>query len=471
MDTTTLRNRTLEDIDRETVLHPFTVLKDFAEVKLGDPRIVETGHGCRIRDRKGNELIDGFAGLYCVNIGYGRREVADAIYEQAKKLAFYQSYAAHSTEGLIRLSDRLVSTAPGRPSKVFYGLSGSDANETQVKLVWFYNNVLGRSRKKKIISRDRGYHGASILSGSLTGMSFYHTAFDLPVSGIRHTRVPHHWRAAEPGESEEAFSQRCARELEELIIQEDPDTVAAFIAEPVLGTGGIVPPPRGYFAAIQPILQRYDILLIADEVITGFGRTGRMFGSELYGIEPDLVTLAKGLTSAYVPLSAAVIGQRVWEVLAQASDKLGPFAHGYTYSGHPLGAAAANAVLDIVDAEDLPGNAERVGQHFQSRLRDVFAEHPLVGEVRGVGLMAAVEFVASREPRRFFDPGLKIGGKVAAACVEEGLIARAMPHGDILGFSPPLSVTRDDVEEIVTRAARATRRVLDDVVRERVRVA
>ena len=198
---TTLRNRTLEDIDRETVLHPFTVLKDFSEGRLGDPRIVEEGQGCRIRDRKGHELIDGFAGLYCVNIGYGRREVAEAIYEQAKQLAFYQSYAAHSTEALIRLSERLVAMAPGRPARVFYGLSGSDANETQVKLVWYYNNVLGRPRKKKIIARDRGYHGASILSGSLTGMSFYHTAFDLPVSGIRHTRVPHHWRAMEPGKA------------------------------------------------------------------------------------------------------------------------------------------------------------------------------------------------------------------------------------------------------------------------------
>lgn len=469
MDATILRNRTLEDMDRETVLHPFTLLKDFAEGKLGDPRIVETGQGCRIRDRKGNDLIDGFAGLYCVNIGYGRPEVAEAIYEQAKKLAFYHTYAAHSTEALIRLSDRLVTMAPGRPSRVFYGLSGSDANETQVKLVWYYNNVLGRPRKKKIIARDRGYHGASILSGSLTGMSFYHTAFDLPVSGILHTRVPHHWRVAEPGESEEKFSERCAQELEELILAEDPDTVAGFIAEPVLGTGGIIPPPKGYFAAVQPVLKRYDILLIADEVITGFGRTGRMFGSDLYGVEPDLVTLAKGLTSAYVPFSASVVGESVWEVLAQASDTLGAFSHGYTYSGHPLGAAAANAVLDIVEAENLPENAERVGAYFQKRLAEAFAEHPLVGEVRGVGLMAAVEFVASREPRRFFDPGLKVGAKVAAACLEEGLIARAMPHGDILGFSPPLIVTTEDIDQIVSRAGRACRRVLDGLVRDGVR--
>jgi L-2,4-diaminobutyrate transaminase len=467
MDPRSRANRTLEDKDRDTIIHPFTLLKPFAEGRIGDPRIVETGKGCRIRDHKVTELIDAFAGLYCVNIGYGRREVADAIYEQAKKLAYYHTYAAHSNEGLIRLSDRLVAMAPGQAAKVFYGLSGSDANETQVKLVWYYNNILGRPRKKKIIARERAYHGASILSGSLTGMSFYHTAFDLPVSGVLHTRVPHYWRAAAPGESEEEFSARCARELQELIVAEGPDTVAAFIAEPVLGTGGIVPPPRGYFAAIAAVLQRYDVLLIADEVITAFGRTGRMFGSETYGIVPDLITLAKGLTSAYVPMSACIINEKVWRVLADASDKVGAFAHGYTYSGHPLAAAAANAALDIVEAEDLAGNAARVGAIFQRLLHEVFDNHPLVGEVRGVGLMAAVEFVAQREPRRFFPADLKIGARIAAECLNEGLIARAMPHGDILGFSPPLILTDVEASDIVARARRAVDKVTDQLARSK----
>jgi L-2,4-diaminobutyrate transaminase len=459
-------NRTLEERDRDSLLHPFTPLKDFAEGRLGEPRIVESGTGVRIRDRNGAEFIDAFAGLYCVNVGYGRASVADAIHEQAKKLAYYHSYAGHSTEALVRLADRLVAMAPGRPSKVFFGLSGSDANETQVKLAWYYNNILGRPAKKKIISRDRGYHGASVLAGSLTGMSFYHQAWDLPVDAVRHTRVPHHWRAAEKAESEEAFSARCAGELEQLILAEGPDTVAAFIAEPVLGTGGIIPPPRGYFAAIAPVLKRHDILLIADEVITGFGRTGKMFGSELYGIEPDLVTLAKGLTSAYVPMSACVVGEKVWRVLAEATGRLGAFAHGYTYSGHPLGAAAANAVLDIVEAEDLPGNAARVGAFFNEQLRAAFDDHPLVGEVRGIGLMAAVELVASREPRRFFDAEARVGPRVAAACLQNGLIARAMPHGDILGFSPPLVVTKDEAAEIVTRARRSLDKVTDELTRE-----
>jgi L-2,4-diaminobutyrate transaminase len=467
MTTTTGRNTSLEELDRQTVLHPFTPLKTYAAGEMGDPRIVQGGKGIRIRDQKGRELIDGFAGLYCVNIGYGRDEVAEAIYAQAKQLAYYHTYAAHSTEALIRLSDRLVRMAPGTPSKVFYGMSGSDANETQIKLAWYYNNILGRPEKKKIISRERGYHGCSVMSGGLTGLSFYHAAFDLPYGPIRHTGAPHYYWGAEPGESEEAFAQRRARELEEMIQAEGPDTVAAFIGEPVLGTGGITPPPKGYWQAIQAVLKKHDVLLIADEVITGFGRTGRMFGSETYGIEPDLMTLAKGLTSAYVPLSAVVVGEKVAKVLADATDKLGAFSHGYTYSGHPLGAAAANVVLDIVEREDLPGNAARTGGHFQRALQDTFADHPLVGEVRGVGLMAAREFVADKRRKERFDPALKVGARISAAALEQGLIARAMPHGDILGFSPPLVVTPAEVDEIVTIARRAVDKVTDQLLRER----
>ncbi len=455
----------LTAMDRASVLHPFTPARGFADGSVVS-RIVESGAGCRIHDRSGRTLLDGFAGLYCVNVGYGREDMAQAIYQQARALGFYQSYAGHSTEALIRLSDRLVAMAPGKPSKVLYGLSGSDANESNVKMVWFYNNVLGRPHKKKIIARHRGYHGSSILAGSLTGMSFYHDNFDLPLSVVRHTGVPHHWRDALPGESEESFSIRRARELEAMILHEGPETVAAFIAEPVLGTGGLIPPPRGYFDAIKPVLARHDMLLIVDEVVTGFGRTGSMFGSELYGLEPDFLTLAKGLTSAYVPMSACVISERVWEVLRDASDRHGPFAHGYTYSGHPLGAAAANAALDIVEREDLAGNAARTGARLQSLLRETFGDHPLVGEVRGIGLMAAIEFVADRDRKTFFAPDLKVGAKVSAACLDDGLIARAMPHGDILGFSPPLVIGADDVEEMVRIAKRAVDRVADQLVRD-----
>ncbi|OQR35668.1 hypothetical protein BWR59_06135 [Pseudomonas sp. Bc-h] len=450
-------------MDRASVLHPFTQLKDFATGKAGDPTIIETAKGIRITDATGREYIDGFAGLYCMNVGYGRTEVAEAISRQAHKLAYYHSYAAHTTEELARLSDRLVRMAPGKMSKVFYGMSGSDANETQAKLVWYYNNLRGLPKKKKIITRDRGYHGCSVVSGSMTGMSFYHDHMDLPIAGIPRTGVPHYYWGAEAGETEEQFSARRAEELEALILREGPDTVGAFIAEPVLGTGGITPPPAGYWAAIQPVLKKYDILLIADEVITGFGRTGAMFGCDKYGIEPDLITVAKGLTSAYVPLSASIVGEKVYKVLEEGADRVGAFSHGYTYSGHPIGVAAANAVLDIVEREDIPGNAQRVGSYFQKSLQETFAGLPIVGEVRGVGLMAAIEFVADPATKKRFDPSLKIGARVSKAARDLNLIARAMPHGDILGFAPPLVITESEVDQIVGLAHKAVLSVMDEL--------
>ena len=381
--------KTIAELDRASVLHPFTQLKDFATGRMGDPTIVTGGQGVRIQDATGRSYIDGFAGLYCVNIGYGRTEVAEAIARQAYKLAYYHSYAAHTTEELAILSGRLVKMAPGKPSKVFYGLSGSDANETQAKLVWYYNNLRGRPKKKKIISRERGYHGCSVVSGSMTGMSFYHDHMDLPFPGILHTGSPHHYWGAETGETEEAFSKRRAAELEQLILREGPETVGGFIGEPVLGTGGITPPPAGYWQEIQAVLRRYDVLLIADEVICGFGRTGADFGCTLYGIEPDLVTVAKGLTSGYMPLSGVIVGEKVYAVMEDAADRIGAFSHGYTYSGHPIAAAAANAVLDIVEKERLSERARVVGAHFQKRLKERFSQMEIVGEVRGVGLLGA----------------------------------------------------------------------------------
>jgi len=452
----------IAEMDRRTVLHPFTYLKDYASGNV-DPTIVETGKGVRIQDATGREYIDGFAGLYCVNIGYGRTEVAEAIARQAYKLAYYHSYAAHTTEELARLSDRLVRMAPGNMSKVFYGLSGSDANETQAKIVWYYNNLRGKTKKKKIIARERGYHGCSVVSGSMTGMSFYHDHMDLPVSGILRTGVPHFYRGAHPGETEEDFSARRADELEALILSEGPDTVGAFIAEPVLGTGGITPPPIGYWPKIQAVLRKYDVLLIVDEVICGFGRTGAMFGSDLYGIEPDLVTVAKGLTSGYAPLSASIVSQKVYEVMEEATPRVGAFSHGYTYSGHPISAAAANAVLDIVEREDLAGQSARKGAYLLARLKAEFAQNPIVGEVRGIGMLAALEFVADRGTKASFDPGLKVGARISQAARDRGLIARAMPHGDILGFAPPLVMTEAEIDEMVGIAKAAVDSVLVDM--------
>jgi L-2,4-diaminobutyrate transaminase len=468
----------LKEMDRTSVLHPSTSVADFTTGKLPST-IVETASGVRIRVGDGNELvelIDGFAGLYCVNIGYGRTEVADAIARQAHKLAYFHTYAGHSTEELIRLSDRLVKMAPasnggGQFQRVFYGTSGSDANETQAKLVWYYHNLIGKPRKKRIIARERAYHGNTVMAGSMTGLNFYHNFMDLPspalpVSAILRTGAPHYYWGAEEGESEEQFSARRAAELEALILREDPETIGAFIGEPVLGTGGLIPPPKGYWQAIQTVLRKYEILLIADEVITGFGRTGRMFGSQLYDIQPDLITLAKGLTSAYAPLSGVLVGERVYKAMEAGSAEAGVFPHGYTYTGHPIGVAAANANLDILERENLTANAADVGAYMLAGLYDAFDNLALTGEVRGVGLMLAVEFVADPATKKRLDPALNVAYRISALSREKGLITRAMPQSEALGFAPPLVLTRSEADQIVEIAAESTRQVLDELTRE-----
>ncbi len=457
------KTQQLLEIDRQRVFHASTHLKQYAAGELSG-RIISSGSGIRITDSEGIELIDGFAGLYCVNIGYGRTEMADAIYEQAKELAYYHTYVGHTNEALVKLSDRIIKMAPQGMSKVYYGMSGSDANETQLKLVWYYNNARGLPEKKKIISRDRGYHGSSIASGSMTGLPLFHAHFDLPLERIKHTMAPYYYRREDESMSELEFSQYCADQLEAMILAEGPETVAAMIAEPVLGTGGIVPPPEGYWQAIRKVLDKYDVLLIADEVVCGFGRLGSDFGSLHYDMKPDLITVAKGLTSAYQPLSGVIVGERVWSVLEDGTDQWGAIGHGYTYSGHPMGAAAANCNLDIIEREGLVQNAADVGAYLQQRMAETFKDHPLVGDTRGVGLLHALEFSSDKLRREHFDANLKVGPQIAAACLEQGLIARAMPHGDILGFAPPLIANRNDIDTIVDKAHQAVNKVTDNLV-------
>ena len=449
----------LQAADRASLIHPFTSLKQFASGAAGGPRIVTHGEGIQIRDRDGRMLIDAFAGLYCVNVGYGRREIAEAIYNQALQLAYYHSYAGYSNEPAIQLSERVLQLAQLDMRRIYFGSSGSDANESLVKIVWYYNNVLGRKQKKKIISRWRGYHGGTVISGSLTGLEVYHRAFDLPQGPILHTRAPYYYWEAQPGMSELEFSQLCAQELEQLILREGAETVAAFIGEPVLGTGGLIPPPQGYWEAIQAVLRRHDVLLIADEVICGFGRLGTAFGSHAYGIKPDLMTVAKGLTSGYLPLSGALVGEKVWQVLEAGSDAFGPFSHGYTYTAHPLCAAAGLANLQIIERERIIEHVAEVSPYFVRRLKETFTGRPYVAEVRGAGLLAAIEFAADPAKRRRFDAGRKVGAQLAAACLEEGVISRAMPHGDMLGLAPPLIITRPEIDDVVARIKRAVDKV------------
>ncbi len=410
--------------------------------------IVE-GSGCSLFDSKGNSYLDAMAGLWCVNVGYGNTEIANAIAAQSKRLSYYHSFSSMGNDVSTHLAERLVTTAPVPMSKVFFGNSGSDANDTEIKLVWYYNNVLGRPEKKKLISRRRGYHGVTALTAGLTGLDNVHAGFDAPLPMIRHVRAPQRLWEAEPGMTDEEFTADLARELEELIVAEGPETVAAFIAEPVQAAGGVIIPPPGYFQAVEEVLRRYDVLLIADEVVCGFGRLGRWFGTERFEIEPDIMTTAKGITSAYVPLSASYVSARVFDVLAEGSDRFGAFGHGYTYSAHPLAAAAALANLDIVERDGLVEQAAKRGAYMLESLRERFEGHPHVGEVRGEGLIAAVELVASRDPLERFDPALKVGGRVARASIGHGVITRALPEADTLAFSPPFVVSESEIDQMV----------------------
>lgn len=429
----------LEELDRAW-LHPFTSI---AEHEATPGLVLVEGRGARVRDASGRWYLDAMAGLWCVNAGYGRDEIAGAIADQARRLPYYHGFGGAANEPAIRLAAKLRELAPMANAQVFYASSGSEANDSQIKLVWQYNNLLGRPAKKKLIARTRGYHGTTLGASSLTGLPYVHARFDLPLSDLFVHVSPAHWPAgAEPGESEDAYADRLARELDATIVREGPETVAAFFAEPVMGAGGVLVPPRRYFEKIQAVLRRHDVLLVADEVICGFGRLGRWFGSQRYAIAPDLVTIAKGLTSGYVPMSACLISEKIHEVLRASSPKVGPFAHGYTYSGHPVAAAAALANLEILEREELIPRADRIGERLQRQLRDRCAGHPTLRDVRGIGLIAALE-------PRLPDHAKSLGALLQA----DGVIARVV--AGCIAVSPPLVIGEDEVEELVAALARA----------------
>lgn len=453
----------LEALDRQYLFHPFTALADH---ERNGPLVIVKGEGVWLTDNHGERYIDGMAGLWCVNVGYGRPEMAEALHRQALTLPYYHSFSSMATDTPILLAERVIERAPAGMSKVFFGNSGSDANDTQVKLVWYYNNVRGKPEKKKIIARRRGYHGVTLASASLTGQPGAHAGFDLPLPFVRHTTPPHRLWEAEPGMSDEAFVGKLVADLEALIVAEGPDTVAAMIMEPVMGAGGVIVPPKGYYPAIKAVLDRYDVLAIADEVISGFGRLGAWFGSELLDFQPDLMTVAKGITSAYVPLSACIVSEKVWRTIVEGGAKYGVFGHGYTYSAHPLAAAAALANLDIIEADGLIPQAAARGRFLHERLQAAFADHPLVGEIRGTGLVGAVEFVASRDPMTAFDPSLKVAGRIVKAALARGLITRALPNADTISFSPPFVISEEETASMVDRARAAVDQVADELERE-----
>ena len=447
--------------DVASVLHPYT---NPALIEEQGPMIMARAEGIHMWDEQGNKYIEGLGGLWCTSLGYGNEELAQTAYDQMKKLAYSHMFLGKSHEPGILLAEKIKEMVPMDASKVFFGCSGSDANDTQVKLMWYYNNAIGRPNKKKIISRVKAYHGITLAATSLTGLAPMHAYFDAPLNErFLHTDTPHYYRCAEPGESEEDFSTRLAGNLEAMILDEDPETVAAFIAEPVMGAGGVLVPPAGYFEKVQAVLDKYDILFIADEVVTGFGRTGNPFGAQTFNFKPDTMSLAKALTSAYQPLSAVVIPETIYAAIADASAEVGNFAHGYTFSGHPVAAAVGLKALEIYEREKIFEKSAATSPRFQQCLQ-TFSDHPLVGEARGVGMIGACELVADKSTKEPFDPEAKVGAYCLSRCHANGLIIRAM--GDIMAFCPPLIVSDDEVVEIFDRFGRALDETLDWVTRE-----
>ena len=439
----------IEAKDLRHLLHPTTNLADH---QARGPSVHERGEGVYLWDNRGKQYLEGMAGLWCTALGYAEGELARVAEEQTRKLAYSQLFAGKTNEPSVLLAERLKSMMPFDAGRVFFGLSGSDANDTQMKLMWYYHNLIGKPEKKKIVSRLGGYHGVTVASGSLTGLPPFHKHFDLPIPNVLHTSNPHYYRQAREGETEDGFTTRLAEELEALIVSEGPETVAAFIAEPVLAAGGVIVPPEGYYRKIQAVLSKYGVHFIDDEVVCGFGRTGNPFGAQTMGIAPTTMSVAKALSSAYLPISAVIVPEWMHEAFVAASAEVGNFAHGFTYSGHPVCAAVALRTLELMEERDIFAHAARVGEAFQARLES-FIDHPLVGNVRGKGLIGGVELVADKETKRGFDAALQVGAHCMERALEHGLIVRSL--GDTIAFCPPLIITDGQVDELFTKFAKA----------------
>ena len=439
--------------DQSFHLHPATNLRT---VQKEGPLVITRGEGVYVYDDEGRRYLEGMAGLWCASLGFSERRLAEAAYRQMCELPFYHSFAGKVPAIATELAERLIRMAPAGMGKALFANSGSEANDTAIKLAWYVNNALGRPQKKKIISRQRAYHGVTVATASLTGLAFAQEDFDLPIARILHTDCPHYYRGAKAGESEEAFAARLADSLERLILREGPDTVAAFFAEPVMGAGGVIVPPATYFDRIQPLLKKYEILFVVDEVISGFGRTGNMFGTQTFDLKADIMTLAKALSAGYQPISASLMTNALYEILLAQSDKLGIFGHGYTYSGHPVPAAVALETLKIYEERDIVAQVRRVGPRMQAGIRS-HADHPLIGEARGIGLIGAVELVRDKATKQSFDPKAGIAAHLVRRAQHHGAILRNMP-GDVVAFSPPLIISEAEIDEMMACFGRA----LDD---------
>ena len=450
----------------ETLIHPYS---NQATIRETGPLVIERGKGVYIYDTEGKAYLEGMAGLWCTALGYDNEELVEAAAAQMRKLPFAHLFTAKSHDPGIELAEKLKEIAPVPISKVFFCNSGSEANDSQMKLVWYMNNALGRPDKKKIISRVKAYHGVTIAAASLTGLPNNHIDFDLPIARVLHTSCPHHYRFAKDEESEEEFATRLAAELEEMILREDPKTVAAFIAEPVMGAGGVIVPPKSYFPKIMAVCAKYDIFMIDDEVICGFGRLGPAFGCTALDFRPDSISIAKALSSAYLPIAGVMIPERMYQALIEESRKIGTFGHGFTYSGHPVSAAVALKTLEIYKRDKIFEIAAKNAPQFQKRLMTL-DDHPLVGQARGMGLVGALELAADKRARQPFDPKKGVAAAAVRNAEAEGLIVRAIA-GDIVSICPPLIIKPAEIDELFDKLGRALDKTLDWAKKEQLLAA
>jgi 4-aminobutyrate--pyruvate transaminase len=448
--------------DVETLVHPYINLARFRDT---GPMVIERGQGVYVYDSDGKPYIEGMAGLWCTALGYGNEELIEAATAQMRKLSFAHLFTGKSHDPAIELAEKLKEIAPVPISKVFFCNSGSEANDSQVKMIWYMNNALGRPQKKKIISRIKAYHGVTIVAASLTGLPANHRDFDLPLPGFLHTSCPHHYRFAEAGESEEQFATRLAVDLEAMILKEGPDTVAAFIAEPVMGAGGVIVPPQTYFEKVGAVCAKYDVFMISDEVICGFGRLGTLFGSQKLNFTPQSISVAKMLSSAYLPIAGVMIPENMYQALLAESRKIGVFGHGFTYGGHPVSAAVALKAIEIYARDKIVEKAAASGAKFQARLK-ALGEHPLVGEARGLGLIGGLELVADKKTKRAFTAENGVGAKAVQFAESQGLIVRAV-LGDVVTLSPPIVINEAEIDDLFDRLNRALDLTLDWITRER----
>ncbi|GLV23934.1 aspartate aminotransferase family protein [Sphingobium sp. Cam5-1] len=437
--------------------HSFTNLATHPEV---GPLVITKGDGVFVEDDRGNRYLEAVSALWCASLGFSNERLAKAGCEALRGLPYYHTFTGRSNPAVIALANKLLSIAPVPMSKVFFANSGSEANDSAVKLIWYYHNAIGKPEKKKIIARRNAYHGVTVASASLSGLVTNHRDFDLPIHNILHTDCPHYFRYAEPGESEEDFATRLADNLEKLILEQGPETVAAFFAEPVMGAGGVLPPPATYFEKVQEVLAKYDVLLVADEVVCGYGRTGEMFGSTTFGMKPDILTTAKGLSSGYAPISAVMVNEKVYAPIARNSGTIGTFGHGFTYSGHPVSCAIALETLKIYEEDNVVGHVQSLMPQFWKALRS-YEGRKYVGEVRGVGLVGAIELYADPENRTSFDPAVKAGARLVEIGLTQGLIVRAL--GDTIVFCPPLIITAEELDDLFARFER-TMAIFEDTI-------